>query len=373
MAQAKSRPRLTGTACEAILSELVQVRQLVLLATPYFAVEARCMERSEEGLSLRIPMSKESLKHALGQHTLRLRFPWDLTMFAGPIDVLGFEEDESLRLVRISAPPYLEPDDQRAHIRVEQVGRSRGTLSLESGRLVRVSVENISPGGVGVFCQDHLGEPLIPGRTLKLDLILDRGPHVPCNVRLCHQDGQTLGLAFLPDLDELDADALKAWWSPKVKEARKAWENRMAARAAAEQALKPKAPPEGVLLITSDALMAQQVQRALEGEQPVRVAPPALGPLRAALDPPPLLVLTDISGAGLDARHRLKSMLESLHLACPVVVLARKEHAEVLRTFAAEIKAAWSTEWNPQTTAFFLRLIRGIIHRASKSEDPPQG
>lgn len=364
------RPQTRGAVAirDGILDEICSGRQRILLATPYFAVDARLLERRGDMLALRIPMSGEAIRNAVGAHPLRMRFPWDLTMFCGSTEIRGFEQEEGRRTLLVSVPETFSMDENRSAWRTEQVGRSRGALG--GGRIVRVSLENLSTTGAGIFCLDPVTpDEFYAGRQVTLETSLDKGPTFSTKGRIAHGEGQSLGIGFSPDaaVEEL----LKAWIAPRRKEAQRAWENRTATRAAAEAALRPKAQASGVLLVTSDAVLSDAVTRMLEEEGGVRTCMPALGPLKKILDEPPQLVLLDISGAGLDVRHRLRTMVESLALACPVVVMGQGVPPEILRGFSADLKAAWSYEWNPNQGTFFQRLVKGIIRRHWKDEGAP--
>lgn len=362
--------RAAAVVRDGILEELCAAKQRVLLATPYFAVEARILERRGDQLALRIPMSGEAIRHAVGSHPLRIRFPWDLTMYAGPTDIRGFEQEESRRTLLVSIPEAFAMDELRGAWRTDQVGRSRGALGDGTGGIVRVGLENLSASGAGLYCVDPIAaDTHYAGRQFTLELSLDKGPTFSTKGRIAHGEGHSLGVAFAADsaVEEL----LRGWLAPRKKEAQRAWDNRLATRAAAEAALKPKAAPRGVLLVTSDAALAEQVARLMEEDCPVRTSAPALGPLKKHLETPPQLVLLDITGAGLDARHRLRTMVEGLALACPVVVMGQGVPSETLRGFSADLKAVWSYEWNPNQGPFFQRLVKGVIRRHSREEGPP--
>ncbi len=362
--------RLTGDVRAGILEELCAGKVRVLLATPYFAVEARMLEARGELLALRIPMSGEAIRNAVGSHPLKLRFPWDLTMYAGPTEIRGFEVEDNRRTLLISVPDALGIDERRQAWRTEQVGRSRGALGGQGARIVRVALENLSPLGAALFCLDAIAQDeFYAGRLVSLEMALDRGPTFSVKARVTHGEGQLLGVSFLADGDL--QDQLRAWVAPRRKEAQRAWDNRLATRAAAEAALKPKAAPKGLLLVTPDAALVDGVGRILEEDPPVRSCTPALGPMKKALEEPPQLVLLDITGAGLDARHRLRTLMEGLGLTCPVVVMGSGVAPETLRSFSSDLKAAWSYEWNPNQGAFFRRLVKGLLRKHYGEEGAP--
>jgi hypothetical protein len=367
-------PRFAGAELDAILQEACERKQFALVATPYFALESRFLERRGDVLALRANQSRESLRHALAQHPLRLRLAWDLSMLAGATEIVGFEQDERTRALLVKVPASLALDERRGAFRVESLGRSRGALVGGLGRIIRVSLENLSLTGAGIFCTDALapGE-IFPGQQVDLEVVLDKGPQFRTRARVAHGEGQSLGLSFQPPLPDYVQAELRAWLAPREGEARRLWENRGLARAAAELAARPKAAPRGLLLVTTDPSLAEQIHGALEYEHALRTALPALGPLQDALEEPPLLLLLDAAGTTVETRRRLRALVEALHLQCPLVLLGSGQDAEALRRFATELRAAWSWDWNPSQTPFFRRLVQGIIRRHGRPEPPPEG
>ncbi len=362
----KAPGALEGLLRDEVLEELCTRRQACLLATPYLSFESRMMERVEGELRVRASMSREAAKHALGQQPLKLRFPWGLTFYAGLTRVLGYEQGEQRRTLRLSVPECLEPDEQREAYRLERVGRSPGALGSQGGSLVRISLENLSASGAGVFCMEPIpADGFQTGRLLALSLSLEQGPSLQLTARVCHGQGQYLGLKFEPPPADQAATQLQEWMAPRVEEARRRWENRAELRARAEQAARPKLPPEGVLVITRDGVFAEELGRALEGLQALRSAPPVMGPFKEALEPPPLLLLVDTAGADGEERHRLRGLLEAQPPGCPILVLGRGGDPDSWRPFITELKARLYITWNPDQTPFFRRLVEGLIQRQS--------
>ncbi len=194
-------PRVSGALAgpfrDEVLAELCARRQACLLATPYLSFESRVMEIVGGELRVRATMSREAVKHALGQEPLKLRFPWGLAFYGGFTRVLGYEQGEQRRTLRLAIPASLEPDEQRGAYRLERVGRSQGALGSAAGSLLRISLENISLLGAGVFCMEPIPvEGFQTGRLLALALSLEQGPSLRLEARVCHGQGQYLGLKF---------------------------------------------------------------------------------------------------------------------------------------------------------------------------------
>ena len=353
---------LKGARRDEVLEELCDRKQSCLLATAYLSIETRILDKTEGELHLRATMSQESARHTLNQQPLRIRFPWALTFYSGQTRLLGYQQDAQHRLFRMAIPEVLEPDEQREAFRLERVGRCQGAISTEDGAILRVSLENLSRLGAGVFFLDHIpAEGFRIGRSVSLSLALEEGPELQTEARLVHGQGQYLGLKFtnLPE----QAAALGEWMAPRIEEAKRLWENRSEIRARAVQAAKPKSAPAGILFLSRDENLAERIAEMLEGIHPLRTASPNLISFREALSDPPLLILVDTAEADLEERHRLRGLFEAVAPTCPILVLGRGGDPDRWRSLASEIKANLFIEWNPNQSVFFRRLAQGLIRR----------
>jgi len=366
----KPQGAMEGAQRDEVLAELCTRRQSCLLATPYLSFESRMMELVPGELRVRASMSREAAKHALSQQPLKLRFPWGLTFYAGLTQVLGYDQGEQRRTLRLAMPQWLEPDEQRKAFRLERVGRCHGALGSPAGDLLRISLENISPLGAGVFCLEPIpAEGFQTGRILSLALGLDQGPSLRFEARVCHGQGQYLGLRFEPLPGAETAPPLLEWMAPRIEDTQRRWDDRAELRAHAEQATRPKLPAAGVLLLSRDTGLAEQVARTLAGLQPVRTTPPIMAAYKEALAAPPLLLLVDASGANGEERHRLRGLLEGQPSGCPILVLGREGDPDTWRTLVTDLKARLYLTWNPAQTVFFRRLVLGLIQRHWKQPE----
>ncbi len=363
----RSPGALEGAHRDEVLAELCTRRQSCLLATPYLSFESRMMELAPDEICVRATMNREAAKHALGQRPFKLRFSWGLTFYSGTTQVLGYGQGEQRRILRLAIPPWLEPDDQRRAFRLDRVGRCLGALGSQEGHLVRLSLENISLQGAGVFCLEPIPlEGFQTGRRLSLALGLEQGPNLRFEARVCHGQGQYLGLRFDPPPGPETSGPLQEWMAPRIVDTQRRWENRAELRAHAEQAARPKLPSAGIGLLTRDQTLVTQLTQALEGLQPLRSAAPAMAPYRETLEPPPLLLLVDISGADGEERHRLRGLLEGQPPGCPILLLGREGDPDTWRTLVTDLKARLYLTWNPTQTGFFRRLVLGLIQRYGK-------
>ena len=355
---------LQGQPLEAALDELCDRREQLLLVTPYLTFESRFMERAGADLRVRATMSRSVVRSALAQQPLRLRFPWSLGLFGGPTRILDYEEAGGTKSLRIAVPPSLGPEDRRRAFRLALLGRTSGALGSRELALVRTTVENLCGHGLGVFCLDPLpANGFQAGRPVDVSLSLDQGPQIKATGRVCHGSGQFLGLVFTPPLAGAAKDQLAAWLAPRLEEAQQQWEDRISLRLQAERAARPKAPPEGVLLVGGGPDLHARLGAALDGVQPVRWVMPAMAPFsEAVIFQPPLVLLLALSG-GTEESHRLRALLEYAPPHCPIVALGIGAELEPARNLAAELKATLFLVPKTIQSQYFPKLIQGLVRK----------
>ena len=366
---------LQGAGLDAALTELCERRQGLFLATPYLSFESRFLERAGAAIRIRATMSHNVVRSTLSQPPLRLRVLWNLARYGGATRILEYETAGDTKTLLLAAPSVLAPDEQRRAYRLEQVGRSTGTLGSQELALVRVTLETINQWGIGVFCVD----PLPPsgfqaGRMVRVALALEQGPAVQATARVCHASGPYLGLVFTPPLEGTALDALSPWLLPRLAEAQRLWKDRANLRVLMELAARPKAAPDGVLLVCGDGSFPPKVAAALGPQPALRFVYPAMAPFREAMTCQPPQVLLLVLTGGLEESHRLRTMLENVPIRCPVVALGAGPDQEQTRALAAELRATLFLEQSSVLTPFFPRLMLGLIrkHWPAAAGPPPE-
>ncbi|WP_005032983.1 hypothetical protein [Holophaga foetida] len=363
---------LTGPLRDEVLSELCERKAAMLLATPYLSFESRFLDRDGDKLRIRASMGREVAQNTLAKHPLRLRFPWELTIYSGITRILDYEQEEHRRTLVVSVPEVLGVDEQRRAYRAERMARSRGSMGSIAGGGVSIQsfgLENLSVLGAGVFLKDFRNtESWLPGSIVQTSLELDGGPSFSTSARICHSSGPYLGLEFQPPLEEPTLSLVNLWVEGRRAEAQRLWDSRTEIRAQAKEAAKPKAPPAGLLLLSTDPHLGPQVEAALEGMHELRVVPAVMTPYRTALTQPPLLLLLDTAGMGSEERRRTKALLEAQPPGCPILVVGRDPESDQARTLAMELKQASFLEWNPGKGASLRILTQGLIRKHWKAE-----
>ena len=357
---------LTGLARDSVLTELCEAKRTALLATPYMAFETRFLQRNGPELEMWATMSKSVADNTLAQQSVRIRFPWALGMWAGPTRILGFEQDAKRRYLRIAVPEHLRPDEQRKHWRADRCGKSTGTLGNDALTIVRITLENLSLGGAGVFSFEPMApDAFAPGLPAVLNLHLEGGIKLQARVRGVQGDSFRMGLLFDPPLSEDDLARISAWLKPRWEEANRAWRNRAETRA--QEAISARmVEPEGLLLVSSNPELEAQLRPPLEGLPELRVAPPVMSGLKKALQVPPRLVLLDLPQGGLEERRRYRALLEALPDGA-LIILAAPQGAALAQELGVEFKAL-SIAWNPSLGTFLKRMVTGLLKKHSGSE-----
>ncbi|MBI4913149.1 MAG: PilZ domain-containing protein [Acidobacteria bacterium] len=359
---------ILGAALGAVLEELSERRAFVLLATPYLSLPAHLLAWRGDELHLRVALGGEGALKALSVQTFRLRVPWALGMVAGETRLLGFGQEQGRRILRIAAPPQLAPDERRSWLRVHPAQECRVTLNPDGQRLVPGRVEDLSLGGARVSLAENLADPLVGRSAFRLSLNLDRGPRMDLWVRAIHQDGPSLGVQFDPPPEGRARADLEAWLLPEADGARQRWENRAALLAEAASRMRPRARPEGALLVGRGGPLESALRAALGESVPLRRCAPALAPLLEALETPPRLAILHLSRGDLEERFLVKSLVEALPEGTARVLLGTPG-AKGGQELATELKASY-LDWSPGRAVFFRRLAEGLLRRAGEEGRP---
>lgn len=355
---------LKGTALSGALEEMAGRKAFLMVATPYISFSARLVECRPGELRLRATLSQDFMLKTLQDQGFRLRIPWGMGIAAAPTRLLGVEEVDGKRVLRVQVPERFAEDEPRRAYRVGAMGQSRAVINPGGDRLLKATLDNLSTHGASLFVTEPLpSEGLIVNRPLRLSLVLEQGPSLDLEGRLIHQDGQLLGVAFEPPPTVMSRAGLDGWLQPRIEEARRQWENRVALRAQAEQAIRPRSQPEGVLLLSRDADLLAQMGDMLGERLTLRSCGLALAPLKEALDTPPQAIIIPWISGGLQARHTLRNLAEAFPAGTPVVVLGLGTDYGG-RELALELKQATYVAWPTAQGAFFARLLEGLIRKA---------
>nr|WP_320132607.1 PilZ domain-containing protein [uncultured Holophaga sp.] len=363
---------LSGQLRDQILDELCDRKASLLLATPYLSFESRFLEREGDRLRVRAGMSREVAQNTLAAQGLRIRFSWDLSMFAGACRILDFEQEEHRRTLVLSLPESLGLDEQRRSYRADRTGRSGGSLGSTLGGEVRIrafALENISPLGAGVFMREGRGEEWVPGAMVQASFDLEGGPAFSTRARVVHTQGNSVGLDFSEPLESGALSGVQRWVDARKAEARHLWDNRLEMRTRALEAARPRPAPAGLLLLSADTQLSEDIKAAMGEALPTRICPPVMAPYKKLVAEPPLLLLLDGACMGSEERRRARTLLETQPPDCPIIILGRDPQNDHPRLLSTELKGAAYFEWQPEKGAVLRMLAQGLVRKHWKSED----
>jgi hypothetical protein len=346
---------LSPEEAKELLIRAAELREHVILATPYLSFPCRLIDVESQTLHLSTSLSQDAAKRTLESHPLRLRLPWKLSMVGGPVTFKEHRQWDRRRELLLSPPNWLAPDDQRRHPRCFLVGKSFFTLTREDLQQVRGNIESVSVGGVGIHVPPSESVQLLQlGMTLELGLRLEGG------------------------LPKKDAERLEEWLEPRLQETLRRWEARHSPTEGTEAGTssvleQPQASkmasvrPSGVLIIGGH-LFSEEVMEALEGVEQMRFGPPAFAALKPLLEPAPALVVIQVVKGDLEERYRLRTLWHGLNLSCPLLVLGTGAPGSA-QEVGLELRAAGSLHWSQGRFRFFRRMALGLIQKARGDEE----
>lgn len=342
-----------------ILEGACAQRELLILETPYLRFQSAFLQLDGDALHARITMGAEEAQFGLRSGDLRLRFPSATRFLEGRTKLLGFGLVEGRRTLRLAIPAALRDEDQRRAYRVDRVGRVEVSYSTPRFELRTANLVNLSTTGARLHAAERLEDAFKAGDAMAVTIPL--GPELrinsPAVVRWV--EGRLLGLEFVPPLqDRLLAD-LSRWVFLKREEDR----DRLAGAGAAPLPPLPAGRGGDLALVTSDESLQARLDDLLQGIAPLRRLPPTVAALKEALHAPPALVLFQVADLGLDARKRLRILVEVLGGRVPFLLLGTGLEAPPLLELATELKAVSGYVLGDRPGPFFPRLIQGILRR----------
>lgn len=370
---------LSPEEAKELLSRAAELREHVLLATPYLSFPCRLIDVGPQAVHLSTSLSRDAAKRTLESQPLRVRLPWKLSMVAGPVTFKEHRQWDRRREVLVGFPSWLAPDDQRKHPRCFLVGKSFFTLTREDLQQVRGHIESVSIGGVGIYVPPSESAQLLQlGMTLELGLRLEQGTEFKVKARIVNGETPRFGLAFVDGLSKAHAARLEAWLAPRLQETLRRWEARHSPTEGTEAGTSPEPLEHPPLLKASQArlgaliigshLFAEEVMEALEGMEQMRFGPPALAALKPLLEPAPALAVIQVVKGDLEERYRLRTLWQGLNLSCPLIVLGTGAPG-CAQEASQELRAAGSLHWSQGRFRFFRRMALGLIQRARNDEE----
>ncbi|MCX6549051.1 MAG: hypothetical protein NTW40_13575 [Acidobacteria bacterium] len=125
------------------------------------------------------------------------------------------------------------------------------------------------------------------------------------------------------------------------------------------------------MLISGEAGLEVVLQDLLGSLQPLTRVPPTMTAVKDAYSHKPALVLCHVSSLSLDARRRIRTLVEPLQGRLPFVLLGTGVEAGGLLELGQELKAAVSIVYNPERAIFLQRLVQGVLRRTYEGGESP--
>jgi len=350
--------------------------ELMILVTPYLRFESSFMRLEGGDIQAAATMGKEDATFGLRNANLRIRFPYGVSFLEGATEMKGFGMVDGRRTLRLAIPDTFHEQDHRGAYRVDHVGRVPVTFSTPKFDLLTGTLLDISATGARVYStRDFQEGELEAGDAMAVTIPLTDLIRINTKVRLRHVHGRTFGVEFSPQLPEGVMEPLARWIFEKREEdlervSRRGLETSSPAASAAPgrvQALEPS----GLVLVSADAGLEATLRDLLGAVQPLSRVAPTMGALKEAFLSRPSLVLYHVPSLGLDERRRLKPMLEALQGKIPFLLLGTGIEGGALLELGSEVKATVSIVFHPDRSAFFLRLVQGVLRRLYEGGESP--
>jgi hypothetical protein len=347
--------------------------ELMILVTPYLRFESSFVRLEGGDIQAAATMGKEDATYGLRNADLRIRFPYGVSFLEGATELKGFGMVDGRRTLRLVIPETFQEEDHRGAYRVDRVGRVTVTFSTPKFDLMTGTLMDISTTGARIYSLKDLPErELEPGNPMAVTIPLTDLIRINSHVKLRHIHGRTFGVEFHPQLSENLLQLLARWVFEKREEDLERVSRRGVETSAPTATSKvPVLQPAGLLLVSADGALETTLRDLLGGLQPLSRVAPTMGALKEAFQNRPSLVLYHVPSLGLDERRRLKPMLEALQGKVPFLLLGTGIEGGALLELGSEVKAAVSTVFHPDRSAFFLRLVQGVLRRLYEGGESP--
>lgn len=348
-------------------------REMLILVTPYIRFESSFLKAAEKEFHAAATMGREDAMFGLRSPDLKLRFPHGVSFLEASTQLLGFGMCDGRRSLRLAMPEVLQDQDHRGAYRVDRVGRVPVTFSTPKYDLVVGTLVDISTTGARIFStRDFQDDELIPGGDMAVTINLTETIRINTRVKLRHVQFRTFGVEFRPQLDEDVLHLLSRWIFEKREEDLERISRRGVETAApGEVSRSLGVAPAGLVLISGEAGLEAPLQDLLGGLQPLTRVPPTMSAVKEAYSHRPALVLCHVASLNMDARRRIRTLLEPIQGRLPFLLLGTGVEAGGLLELGQELKAAVSIVYNPERAIFLQRLVQGVLRRTYEGGESP--
>ena len=355
-----------------ILSQACARREMLILVTPYLRFESAFTALDQGELHVLATMSREDAHFALRTPIL-MRFPVGQGFMEAQVKTLGLGLKDGRRTLRLSIPKEMKESDQRAAYRVERVGRVVVTYGTLKGEILQATLVDISTQGARIHAQRDVDpERIPPGTQLALSIPLLDNLMIEARAEVRHLGPRTIGLKFRPALPKAVEVPLARWVFQRQEEDRERLALLLEVRARTSTAARGTAKAgEGILLVSADGALEEELKEVLQPIQPLTRVPPTGQALKEGLTIPPGLTIFHVAGTGLDERRRVKGLMDLVQGRCPTLLLGTLIDGATLFELSGEWKASSALVWQPVRGPFLQKLAQGILRRHGNGGDSP--
>jgi len=355
-----------------VLVEACARHEMLILVTPYLRFESTFVAVDKGEFLVLATMSREDAVYGLRTEELTIRFPHGLGFFEASVAVKGLGVHGPKRVIRLSIPKTLTENDQRVAYRVERVGRITVTFSTPRPDLFMASLSDISVSGARLHAQQDIpADRLALGDEIAVSIPLVDGLYINGHARVRHMQGRSFGVEFHPPLPKDLLEPLSRWVFQRREEERERLARRLELGMNADRPSGQALPPRGVLLVSLREDLEAELRDGVPFTHPLYRIPPQVQALKEALRSQPALVLLHVPGIGLEERRRNKVLAELVGGKAPLMLVGTDVDGAALFELSTEWRASSALVWGPHRSAFFQRLVQGMIRRHHEGGDSP--
>jgi hypothetical protein len=352
---------------QAIFKEACNRRESLIFVTPYLRFESNFVHLDGNEVHARVTMGRGEALTALSVVDLKLRFPYGFSFLESPAKLIGPGLYEGMRTVRFLLPAMLYEHDDRKSFRVDRgVGSIIATIGPPNNDIVDASVEDISAYGAKLSARDgSSGAAIKTNDKISLTIPIPGVVTINATAIVRYMDNRIFGVEYLHRLPASTMDPLASWIFIKQEEQRERIGLRMN-QGAADGEVTVSAPPKdegGVLIITSDVKVGEELEVLLSDDRNIHRAQHTAGSLKKMLEKKPHLAILHIAENNLEVRRLLKSLIGIIPEELPVLLLGTDVDSEDLSELGQEWKAASSIAYTRERGILIQRLVLGMMRK----------
>ncbi len=349
-------------AIRAALERATARREVLILATPYLRFESCFVRMEEDAIQANATMQYEDAFYALKSSDLRMRFPHAFSFMEAPTKLLGFGQVGGKRTLRLQIPAQAEEDEQRRAYRVERVGAVNVTFSTRRFELISATLVNLSTMGARITAlRDFQMDEVRLGDRIALTIPLTPEIHLNHHASVRHVNERVMGLEFHPPLTGAMLDRLSRWVFVRREEDQ---ERSFRQGGVAAESGHPAARHQGLVLVSSDALLEVQLRQELTDLPALTTLSPNIQAIKDVDPASESVVLFHVNSLAMEDRRRARMLVETMGGKLPFVLVAREGVDPAgLSELATQLHAIASFRIGAKASPLMGRMLQGIFRK----------